>query len=154
MCPPCVRLTALRHVPTIVRHVSAIVRLDSVWPRPPCVRLVSAVCLLVCALFPKQLTVGLSLRKKKVGRDMLWPRFRSLSAICPLWPRLHTWSAMCPPCVRLAPAMCLLCLLSPLAPPCLPFVPVSALCVSKVHQCPCLWTLSVRGLLWGRAVAS
>ena len=32
---------------------------------------------------PKQFTVGFSLRKKKAGRDMLWPRPRSLSALCP-----------------------------------------------------------------------
>ena len=59
--------------------------------------------------FPKQFTVGFSLRKKS------WPRYalaaspeppnlvRLVSALIPLWPRLHALSAMCPPCVRVCP---------------------------------------------------
>ena len=102
---------------------------------------------------------------------MLWPRFRSLPVTRPPSVRFgraskpcpHVLFAMCPPCV------CLECALA--APPnlsalCLPLV--FALCVSTMcppcvrslsPMCPLfvnprLWTLSARGLLWGRAMAS
>ena len=68
--------------------------------------------------FPKQLPVGFSLRKK-AGRDMLRPRPRLVSALCP--PRVCFGRAKpCPPCVRHAPALsCLprVCLESDLAAP-------------------------------------
>ena len=68
------------------------------------------------------------------GRDMVWPRPGSLSAMC----RLET--AMCPPCVRLLSAMCPLCVrhapaLCPLGCTSKPFplCPPSAVCPPK---CP------------------
>ena len=81
------------------------------------------------AYFPKQFTVGFSLRKRRLAAI-------SFGRV----PRA------CPPRVRL----CILC------------PHVFALCVStmcplcqlKSTMCPRLWTLSARGLLWGRAVAS
>ena len=59
--------------------------------------------------FPKQFTVGFSLRKKRLvaicsGRvsGACPPCVRHLSALCCwLWPRLQSLSATCPPCVHL-----------------------------------------------------
>ena len=71
-----------------------------------------------------------------------------------LWPRPRSLSAMCPPCVpqvRFGPAskpgpVCASCL-------CLAWVHhVSArclLCQLRSTMCPRLWTLAARGLLWG-----
>ena len=111
--------------------------------------------------FPKQFTVGFSLRKL-AGRVMLWPRPWSLSAMrppciplaspfCPLWPRLQTLSAVCPPCVSPSvchvPAFCLPCVplvsaLSPLGraskprPPCVRLVSVLLCLKSLSAMCP------------------
>ena len=60
--------------------------------------------------FPKQFTVGFSLRRQKAGRDMLWPR-----------------PGACPPCVRLCPPLVRLVLLALAAPPVL-VRHLSALC--------------------------
>ena len=132
----------------------------------------------VLSQFPKQFAVGFSLRRKKAGRDMLWSRPWSLSAMCPPCVRLDSAlaasphfvghvSAVCPPCIRLEcaskplSAMCPPCvrLVSSMCPPCVCLQTLYAICPpcdrqlrSTMH--PRLWTLSARGLLWGRAVAS
>ena len=135
-CPPCVRLlSALLCWPRLqfLCHLSALClpcvvgfgRASS--PCPPCVvgsgRAYSSCPPLVRRLFPKQFTVGFSLRRKKVGRHMRWPRPRSLPVmwtppnlvrdLSAMWPpanvnvsalsrlRLQTLSTMCPPCARL-----------------------------------------------------
>ena len=79
---------------------------------------------LISSYFPKQFTVGLSLRKKRG-----WPRYalatfpelvRHVSALCLLGPSLRTLStAMCPPCVRHVSTLCPPCvrLVSGLAAP-------------------------------------
>ena len=68
----------------------------------------------------------------------------------------------CPPCVHHVSALAappnlvrLLCL-PHVCPPCVrSFVRhVPALCQLRSTMCPRLWTLSARGLLWGRATAS
>ena len=61
--------------------------------------------------FPKQFTVGFSLRKK-AGRDMPWPRPRSVSAMCPpssafCARRVSTLAA--PPNLVRLPCVCVLC---------------------------------------------
>ena len=92
---------------------------------------------------PKPFPVGFS-RGKCTGRDMLWPRPRGLSAMCPhhvsaicplvstlcsLWPRLQTR----PPCVRHV---------APFAVPCVRHVSVLCLpcaCpVSAMASTPCV----------------
>ena len=74
-------------------------------------------------LFPKQFTVGLSLRNKEAGRDMLIPACppcaRHVSAICPPYVCLGRASKPCPPCVcfGLAFKPCPPC--ATMCPPCL-----------------------------------
>ena len=157
MCPPCVCLdSALAASPHFVRHVSALC--------PPCVRLVSALC-------PHLSALGRASKACPpcVSLNPLWPRLQTLPAICP--PCDCLVSAMCTPCARHVSALGAppnLCLVSA-SKSCMPLV-----CLPRVCQTPCVrslsamcplfassgppcvlaWTLSVRGLLWGRAVAS
>ena len=124
------------------------------------------------AFFPKQSTVGFSLRKKG------WPRYalaaspelvlgrasrpcralvRGVSATCPpyvrLWPRIQALSRTCPSCVRRLSALC--CWLALAAPSVLVrhlsarCLPMSAFIVSGsaslyVHLCPGLFVCRFR----------
>ena len=129
---------------------------------------------------PKQFTVGFSPRRKKAGRDMLWPRSRSLSAMCPPlsalcppgFPTLCHAFALCSPCVRRVSASCPPCVrlecawprLQTLSASCLPrvFAPCVFICHvaaiacsfcqprSTMIMCLRLWTFSACGLLWGQ----
>ena len=116
--------------------------------------------------FPKQFTVGFYLRKKRLaasGRDMLWPRPRSLSALrpplfalCLPWFPFGSDFTLCPPCVRLVSAVCPPCVrlvcewsllwpclqtLSALCPPLVFAVCVSTICPLFVRHVPALCQL-------------
>ena len=107
--------------------------------------------------FPKQFTVGFSLRKK-TGRDMLWPHPRSLSASCPpsalcppgvrfghtskpFPPRVRHVSSSCLACVRLESALAAFLnfvrLVSALCPACVHFGCASKPCLPCVHLAFC-----------------
>ena len=155
---------ALATSPELVRPVSATrpprVRLVSAL-RPPCVCLVSALCppcvRLVSALCPHCIVSALT---------ALWPTLSAMCPPCPPCDRLV--SATCPPSVRLcdrhvstlaAPPnlvrpVCASCVWRLSVCVCAHVSAMCPLCQLRTTMCPRLWTLSARGLLWGRAVAS
>ena len=147
MCPPCVRrLYAL---------CPSCVRLECAWPR---LQILSALCPPVCAR-PRLLTLSAMCPRGfppcvRLASALAPPPNLAchLSATCPPCFCLQTLHAICQSCDRLAATTC------PPSKPCPPHV--SALCPPSCASsgppcmCPRLWTLSARGLLWGRAVAS
>ena len=113
------------------------------WPRPPCVRHVPALCApcvraasphvvlhvsalcppcarIVCAMCPRRISTRCPPRVRLVSA-LCPPYVRLVSALTPLWPRLHTLSELCPtrpPCVHIprvshVPAMCPHCVRAP-----------------------------------------
>ena len=98
--------------------------------------------------FHKQFTVGFFLRRKKAGRDMLWPPcvrhcppcVRLDSALAAFLHFVRLVSVVCPPCVRLKCAWPRLQTLSALCPPVLcarpRFYTLSAMCQPMSAICP------------------
>ena len=87
----------------------------------------------VYCVVPQTIYCGVLSWKKKASRDRLWPRARSMSAMCPpcvCFGRLQILSAMRPPCARH---------LSTLRPPCVCFgrlQTLSTMCPPHVSALP------------------
>ena len=130
-------------VPELARLVSG----------PPCVRLVSALCLksnlsIVSAFCPALCPLWPRLQTLPVNLSAL-PFVRHVSAMCPPCVRFARGSKACPPCppcVRLVSALC-----PPLCWPWVRFGRASKLCPPCVgHASPRLQTLSALCPLWPR----